>query len=167
MKNLKIKSVFTTLFCLSLIVVSAQKIKLQEGTSMRIAIRQELNSKTAEVGDIIDLEVVDDVDVDGVVVIKSGTPAKGEITEASKAKMLGKPGKIDFIVNFTRSVDGQNIRLRSNRKFSGNSSTGGVIAAAAIVNPLFLLIKGKNISIKPGQNFTAYIDKDYTIFTGQ
>lgn len=143
---------------------TSQNMKLQEGTSLRIALKEEINSKTAQVGDFVALEVIDDVDVNGVIVITAGTPLKGEITEASKAKMMGKAGKIDFIVTFTRSVDGQNIRLRtSNKSFSGTNKQGGIIAAAVIVNPLVLLLKGKNITLKKGQNFSAYIDKDYVI----
>jgi len=165
MKPLKILMILL-LLCLSLNIVQAQSVKLQEGTSLRIALKQELNSKTAEVGSIVELEVIDNVEVDGSIVIASGTPVKGEITEASKAKMMGKAGKIDFIITYTRSVDGQNIRLRSTQTFAGKEGTGGVVAAAVLVAAPLIFIKGKDITINKGRNFNAFVDKDY-IFNKQ
>jgi hypothetical protein len=42
----------------------------------------------------------------------------------------------------------------------------GVIAVAAIINPLLLLIKGKNISYEEGIEFDAYVAEDYDLNPG-
>src|SRR5688572_18459718 len=123
-----------------------QTVKLQEGTSIRLALKEELNSKTAAVGNPVEMEVSEDVVVDGQVVIRAGTHVKGEVTQNSKAKMLGKQGTIDFIVNFTSSVDNQNIRLRSTRKYEGKNKSAGMAVAAAFALPA-IFIKGKEAVI--------------------
>jgi uncharacterized caspase-like protein len=142
--------------------VKYKTVRLQEGTTIRLVLKEELNSKTAAVGDPVELEVNEDITVDGFVVIKAGTPVRAEITEASKAKMLGKQGKIDFIANFTTSVDNQNIRIRSSRKFEGKNKTAGM-AIAAYFAPVALLIKGKEAKIPKGTMFNGYVDNTYTI----
>jgi Caspase domain len=143
---------------------SKQKtVRLQEGTTIRLILKDELSSKTAAVGDVVELEVNEDVVVEGWIVIKAGTPVKAEITEASKAKMLGKQGKIDFIANFTTSVDNQNIRIRSSKKFEGKNKTTGVVAAAVIIAPVALIFKGKEAKLPKGTLFNGYVDNTYTI----
>jgi hypothetical protein len=142
---------------------SSQKtVKLMEGTTIRLALREELSSKTAAVGDIVELEVLDDVMAEDQVVIRANTALKGEVTVSAKAKMLGQQGKIDFTVNYVSSVDKQNIRLRSTQKFEGKNQTTGMAVAALFALPA-VFIKGKEAVIPRGTRFNAYIDKDYVI----
>ncbi len=139
-------------------------VRLQEGTTIRLILKEALNSKTAIIGDPVELEVNEDVVVDGYTVIKAGTPVKAEITEASKAKILGKQGKIDFIATFTTSVDNQSICIRSSIKSEGKNKTAGVVTAAAILGaPLLIVIKGKEAKLPKGKLFNGYIDNTYTI----
>jgi hypothetical protein len=142
-----------------------QSVKLQEGTSIRLTLKEELNSKKASVGDPVEMEVSEDVEIDGYVVIKAGTHVKGEVTQNSKAKMLGKQGTLDFIVTFTSSVDNQNIRLRSTRKFEGKNKSAGMAVAAAFALPA-LFIKGKEAVIPKGTQLSAFVDNSYTIQIG-
>jgi hypothetical protein len=142
-----------------------QSVKLQEGTSIRLALKEELNSKKASVGDPVEMEVSEDVEIEGQVVIKTGTHVKGEVTQNSKAKMLGKQGTLDFIVTFTTSVDNQNIRLRSTRKFEGKNKSAGMAVAAAFALPA-LFIKGKEAVIPKGTQLSAFVDNSYIIQPG-
>jgi formate dehydrogenase assembly factor FdhD len=145
---------------------NAQKAKgyyLQEGTIVEVMTTEAIDSKSAQEGQTIYLEVADDVQVNGKTVIASGSIVKGEITEASKAKMMGKAGKIDFTIDYVKAIDGTNIRVRSAKSFSGKNKQGGVIAAAVIVSPVALFIKGKDVTIEKGKKFRVYVDKDYAI----
>ena len=159
-----------SLICLLLTVTilsqaQAQKgtYLLQEGTIVEVMTTEPINSKTAEEGTTIYLEVADDVEVRGKIVIAAGSIVKGEITEASKAKMLGKAGKLDFTIDYVKAIDGTNVRLRSNRSFEGKNKQGGVIAAAVLLSPVALFVKGKDITIDKGKKFRVYVDKDYKI----
>lgn len=142
--------------------VKGQPVRLQEGTGIRLILNEEINSRTATIGDPVELEVLEDVLVDGQIVIKAGSPVKGEIIESSKAKMFGKAGKIDFIANYALSVDGQNVRVRSTKKFEGKNRTAGMVVAAYFFLPA-VFMKGKEAKIDKGTRFNGYIDNSYTI----
>ena len=143
---------------------SFAQVKLQDGTQVDIVTTELITSKSAKEGDQVIFQMAEDVLVDGKVVIKAGSVVKGQITEAEHAKILGKAGKLDFSLDYGKTVDGQNIRLRSSKSFEGTDKQGGVIAAAYFFAPL-LFIKGKDVTIEKGKRFTVYVDRDYMINT--
>ena len=107
--------------------------------------------------------MAEDVIVDGKIVIKGGSVVKGEITEAERAKMFGKAGKLDFSLDYAKAVDGQNIRLRATKSLEGKDKSAGVIAVAVLFAPVAIFIKGKDVTLEKGKRFTVYVDRDYTI----
>ena len=154
------------LLVLNLITISlyAQKVKLAEGTPVKVKIVAELSSKTAQVGDILSFTVVENIKVGGKILIDSNSNATGEVIEAQKARSLGRPGKLDFTINFTKAIDDQIIKVRATeKKLSGTNRTGGVIAAAVIFAPVAIFIKGKDVVIEKDKEFLVFIDKDYEI----
>ena len=140
---------------------AGSEVVLQEGTVVQVVTTEAISSKTAEVGTTIFLEVAEDVEVNGKIVIAAGSVVKGEITEAGKAKMMGKGGKIDFTIDYAKAVNGTNVRLRSANSFQGKNRQGGVIAAAVLVSPVALLFKGKDVTVEKGRKFRVYVDRDY------
>jgi hypothetical protein len=142
-----------------------KSVELREGNVIRLRLLEDLSSKTAEVGDMVTLEVSEPVMCKGKVVIESGARATGVVVESSSAKMAGKKGKLNFTIDYAKAVDGTNVRLRSVSGGSGEgkSRTGGLIAAAYFISPAALLFKGKEAQIEKGQSFTCYIDEDVEI----
>ena len=70
-------------------------------------------------------------------------------------------------IDSARVVDGEKVALRAVKEVKGGSHTGamtGAIVATAIVffpaAPLFLFMKGKDITIPKGTEITAYINGD-------
>lgn len=140
----------------------AQKT-LYEGTVVRVRLVETLDSRTASVGDMVTLEVADPVAVDGVVVIELGAKVTGKVLISEKNKNLGRKGKLDFSIDFAKARDGQNVPLSSNVKQGGKDATVGVVAAAALINPLALFIKGKAAVINKGTEFNCYVERTMEI----
>lgn len=164
MKNLFL--ILSLLFCINLSTV-AQTITLQEGTVVRVELLETLDSRLAKVGDLVNLRVDEDVEVDGTVIIKRGAEATGRVTISQASKMAGKKGMLDFTIDYTKTITGKNIRLNTTTNGgNGKSYTAGVIAAAAIINPLALLVKGKNVTVEKGRVFSAYVGQDYELILG-
>lgn len=154
---------FSALFCISLSLTAQNAITLQEGTVVRVELLETLDSRLVKVGDLVNLRVDEDVEVDGVVSIKRGTEVTGRVTVSQPSKMLGKKGTLDFTIDYTKSVTGRNIHLNTTANGGdGKSYTGGAIAAV-IVSPLFLLAKGKNVTVEKGKVFSAYVGQDYEL----
>src|SRR5579883_2414668 len=71
-------------------------IKLEEGTPVRLRLMQDINSATAQAGQTLSFEVIDDVKVGSTIVIAEGSQAIGTIVEAEAKKSLGRAGKLAF-----------------------------------------------------------------------
>lgn len=136
---------------------------IQEGTVVRVRLLETLDSRTANNGDLVYLEVSDPIIVEGTIIIESGAKVTGKIIESVRNKNLGRKGKLDFTIDFVKSVDGQNIPLTSNVKQGGKDGVVGVVAAAALINPLALFIKGKAAIINKGSEYNCYVARSIQV----
>ena len=93
--------------------------------------------------------------------LRKGLEAYGKVTEAQKRKELGKSGKLSFSIDYLKLDDGRIIKLTAQQKSNGNDKTGTAVAEAAVLSPLFLLKKGKDVKYKIGDKFVAYLAEDY------
>ena len=136
---------------------------VSEGTVIRVRLLESLDSRQAKMGDIVNLEATEPVMVDGVMLVEPGAKVVGKVVDAVKNKSMGRKGKLDFSIDFVRAKDGQNIPLSSNIKQGGKDEVVGVVAAAVIVSPLALFIKGKAAVIEKGTEFSVYVSKSVSI----
>lgn len=158
----KISGLLLILIVAFVFEVQGQKT-IYEGTVVRVRLNETLDSRTAAMGELVSLEVVDPIQVDGTTLIEAGAKVTGKITESVKNKNLGRKGKLDFTIDFAKAIDGQNVPLSSNIKQGGKDAVVGVVAAAAIVNPLALFIKGKAAVINKGAEFNCYVSRSIDI----
>ena len=137
------------------------------GTPIKLRLSQTVTSATAKQGDEIPFEVMDEVQVNGVTVLKKGSTAIGVVTEAQSKKSMGRAGKLNMTISYARLVDGEKVALRAVSDNKGGSHTGamtGAMVATSLIiwpaAPFFLFIKGKDITIPQGTAITAFIDGD-------
>lgn len=140
-----------------------ETVTLPEGSEFTVATIDELSSKTAATGDPVTLEVTENVQVNGVVVITSGTKVRAVVSDVVHAGRMGKSGSLNLRLESTTSVDGQKVRLRATRAARTDDKTGSTVALAVVVSPLFLLRKGSDVHYKPGTAVTAYTDEPVVI----
>ena len=105
------------------------------------------------------------------IVIPQGSTSVGTVTQAVPKRRLGRTGKLDFSVERVVAVDGTSVPLRySPTKREGGSkaaTTGALTAGAAIVfwpaAPVFLLMKGKDVTVNKGIVFEVFTDQRFTL----
>ena len=138
-------------------------IVLDDGTPLRLRTTRSISSSEAHVDDRVDFEVVDDVKVGDVVIIRHGTPAIGTVTEAQPKGRMGRGGKLNVNIDFTKTVTGEKVSLRGVKDVKGGGHQGamtGAMVGTAIVfwpaAPLFLFMKGKDITVPKGHEFAVY-----------
>jgi hypothetical protein len=103
------------LFVQSSIINVAQttdKLKVEEGTQVRLRLMQTINSGTVQTGQTISFEVLDDVIINEQVVIKEGAPAWGIVEEAEGKKSFGRGGKLKIRLDYVKAVDSTKIPRR-------------------------------------------------------
>lgn len=132
---------------------------LLQGTAVYTTTEREVSSKVARVGDRIPLRVAEDVVVDGVTVIRAGTPGTGEVTRIDKKGMFGKSGKIEARVLSVR-VGKHSISLTGTANDEGSGGTAGVVAAALLLWPVAPFVTGKSATLPPGTRMTGWVESD-------
>lgn len=143
---------------------------LFDGTPLKLRIGRTMSSKDAKTGETVDFEVLEDVKVNDVLVIPRGGTAFATVTEAQSARRMGRGGKLNINIDHVRLITGEKVALRAIKDAKGGGHVGamtGAIVATAIVffpaAPLFLFIKGKEITIPKGTEITAYVNGDINL----
>lgn len=150
--------------------VPAKPNTLLDGTPVKLRIGRNVSSVDAKIGEHVDFEVLEEVQVMGVVVIAKGATASATVTEAQPKRRMGREGKLEMTLDSVRLVDNEKAALTATAGGKGGSHTGamvGAMAATAIFtlggSALFLLMHGKDITIPKGAETTAYIRGDMAL----
>ena len=134
---------------------------LRAGTEIPLITREELTTrkKKLRVGQRFQMEVASSVTQGGVVVIPSGTPAIGEITEIRNKGMWGKSGYIGARIVSLRLGE-RHVRLTGTFDDKGVTGTGGVVAAVAFIPVAGFFTTGTSAFIASGSAAKGFLDED-------
>src|SRR5882672_2627868 len=72
---------------------------LEDATPVRMRINRTVSSADAQVNDTVDFEVLDDVKVKDVIVVRRGSMAWGTVTEAQPKRRMGRGGKLNINID--------------------------------------------------------------------
>jgi hypothetical protein len=140
---------------------------LEDSTPVRLRINRTVSSGDAHVGDTIDFEVLEDVSLNGTLVIPKGGLAFATVTEAQAKRRMARGGKLDINIDYVKLIDDEKAALRSVKDMKGGGHTGamvgGMVATSLVffpAAPFFLFMHGKDISIPKGTEITAYVNGD-------
>lgn len=154
-------------------VVPGQMI-LQEGTPVKLRLTRNVSSADATVGESVDFEVLDEIVVNGIVVIPKGGTAIGTVTEAVPKRRMGRAGKLEIVLDYVRLADTEKAPIRAVKDAKGGSHVGamtiGIVATGLVffpAAPLFLLMHGKDITVPKGAEVTGYVNGDLKLLTAR
>jgi hypothetical protein len=133
-----------SLLCLSSLLF-AERVRLQEGTAVRVRLKAELMSDRVEEGNRVDFEVARPVVVRGMIVIPEGALAWGAVQSVKKDK------SIKFDIEGVRLPDLTEIKLRCIREKSKNPGKDQIKIETQY---------GETVGVPRGSEFTAYIDEE-------
>ena len=135
---------------------------LRVGTEVPLRLVEELTTKgkNLRVGARFHLEAAEQVLVNGVVVIPSGSPAVGEITDIRNKGMWGKSGKLNARILYV-TVNGRQIRLSGAFDDKGVAGGIGATAVAALVFlPAGFFMTGTSAKVPAGTVVKSFVDED-------
>jgi hypothetical protein len=146
---------------------SAKGFVLEDGTPVKMRINRTISSGDAHVGDTIDFEVLEDISLNGTLVIPKGGLAFATVTQAQAKRRMARGGKLDINIDYVKLVSSEKAALRAVKDMSGGGHTGamvgGMVATSLVffpAAPFFLFMHGKDISIPKGTEITAYVNGD-------
>jgi hypothetical protein len=147
-----------------------QQAVLPEGTPLRMRMNRTVSSADANVGDNVDFETLDDVNLGDLVVIPHGSTAMATVTEAVPKRRMARGGRLGMNIDYVRLPSGAKLALRGVQGGKGGGHTGamtGAIVATSIVffpaAPFFLFMHGKEMVIPKGHEVTVYTNTDYVL----
>jgi hypothetical protein len=159
-----------TLACVSAGAVYAQSAtspenRLQDGTPVRLRLQRTISSAEAQVDERVDFDVLEEVKVNGTLVIPKGSVALGTVTAAQPKRRMARGGKLDINIDSVRMANGEAVALRAVKNLSGGghtgAMTGAMIATSLVVwpaAPFFLFMHGKDVTVPKGTEITAYVN---------
>jgi hypothetical protein len=140
---------------------------LEDGSPIKLRLNRNLSSADAHTGDTVDFDVIEDVTLNGTLVIPKGGLAFATVTEAQSKRRMARGGKLNVNIDYVKLLDSEKAPLRAVKEVKGGGNTGamtGGIVATGIVffpaAPLFLFMHGKDITIPKGTEITAYVSGD-------
>jgi hypothetical protein len=143
---------------------------LEDGTPVHLVLSENLSSADAVTGQTVQFEVVEDVIVNGLLVIPHGATAWATVTDAEHKRRMGRAGKLDINIDKVRLADGEKAMLRAVKDAKGGGHTGAMVGAMVATSlvvwpaaPLFLLMHGKDVTIPKGTNISAFVQGDVTL----
>jgi hypothetical protein len=146
---------------------SAKGFVLEDATPMRLRFNRTVSSADAHVGDTVDFEVLQDISVNGTLVIPKGGMAFGTVTEAQPKRRMARGGKLEINLDYVKLLDSEKAALRAVKGGKGGGHTGamtaGIVATGLVffpAAPFFLFMHGKDITIPKGAEVTAYVNGD-------
>ncbi len=140
---------------------------LKDDTPVKLRLTRTLSSANAKVGERVDFEMLEKIQVNDVAVIPKGSAAWGTVTEARHRCIAFRGAKLNVGIKAVTLADGETAGLRAVRRFQAEGrgeSMRGVMVVTGLVFfpalPLFLLTPGHNIEIPEGTEIFAYINGD-------
>ena len=140
---------------------------LEDETPVRLRLNRTISSADAHLGDTVDFETLDDITVNGTLVIPKGGLAFATVTEAQAKRRMARGGKLDINIDYVKLVSGDKAALRAVKDVKGGGHTGGMVGGMVVTSlvffpaaPFFLFMHGKDISIPKGTEITAYVNGD-------
>jgi hypothetical protein len=150
--------------------VAPKALLLEDGTVVHLVLGENVSSADAVTGQTVDFEVVDDVVVNGFIVIPRGSTAWATVTDAEHKRRMGRAGHVNMNIDKVRLADGEKALLRAVKDSQGGSNTGKMVGAMAVTaiftlggSALFLLAHGKDTTIPKGTAVTAFVQGSVTL----
>lgn len=134
---------------------------LRTGTEVPLRLREQLTTKGKElrVGQRFQMETAENIMVNGITVIPSGSPAIGEITDVRNKGMWGKSGHLGARILYV-TVNGRQIRLSGSFDDKGVTGTGAVVGAIAFLPIAGFFTTGTSAKVSSGSAVKGFIDED-------
>jgi hypothetical protein len=137
---------------------------LRAGSPIPVALSEALTTKGKhlKVGQRVQLEVAQDVLLNGRVVVPARSPVEGVLTEVRNKGMWGKSGGIHLQMKSV-SINGSSIRLKGDMDSRGDTGTAGVVGAIVAFPIAGFFVTGTSAEMPLNMPGRAFLDQDIAL----
>ena len=142
------------------------EVLVPDATELRLRLEHPVSSASATVNQALVFKVTADVVLDGRTVIAKDAEARGTVTRAQHRKGFGRRGKLEFTIAVVEAVDGQKLRLDGSQSLRGKDLYGTAGVVTILTGPFGVFVKGRDIEIPAGTEYTVYTAGDRRVTAG-
>lgn len=137
---------------------------LRAGAPVPVVLSEFLTTKGKglKVGQRVQLEVAQDVLLNGRVVIPARSPVEGVLTEVRNKGMWGKSGAIRLHINSV-NINGTIIRLKGDMDSRGETGTAGVVGSLVVLPVAGFFVTGTSAEMPLNMPGRAFLDQDIAL----
>ena len=132
-------------------------VYIPKKTPLKVELVNSISSKTAQKGENVSIRLLDNLIVNGVVVIPKGTIGRAYVYKARSAGAFGRKGKLMIAGQEFKTINNVSVPLKQGLTGEGDSDAGGVAVAAVISIVGGAFMKGTNIEYPAGTTFTVEV----------
>lgn len=134
--------------------------QISENILIKVALTEDIGSKTLQVGDTVNFAVAEDVFQGDKLIFAKGLEGFGTVISVRKAKgWIGMNGKVEIDFNKIRCLDGRTINIYVGEESKNKLIENKMIAGASLVGMNLnsdldkALVRGKNLNVTAGTEF--------------
>ena len=135
---------------------------LPQGTPIRLRLMQQLHSQENRTGDRFDLEVAEDVMLNGVVIIPRGSRGIGEITRIRRKGMWGRSGRLETRL-LSVTANGMTVPISGGVAERGDTGTAGVVASVVVLPIAGFFVTGTSAILPVGTGFDGHTNSEIRV----
>ena len=135
-------------------------IYIPKRTAMEVQLMDRMDCKKVQKYQAVDFKTVENLIINGVVVIPAGTIGKGYVYEVQKPGGFGRKGVLRIAAYEIKTVNGIKVLLMKGLEGKGKTDGGAVAVAAAVSLVGGIFMKGSGVVYEPGTNFTVEVKND-------
>lgn len=140
-----------------------KNIVLKAGTIVPLQAVNQVKAADVEEGQIVDFKVVQNVKVDDICVIPSGTLVKGKVTEAKKSSLAGTKGKLNINISSLNLPSGEPVYFtNTDVRINGKNRTPLAVATGIFIWPC-IFIPGTKAVMPAGYEVQATVAANTSI----
>ncbi len=129
-------------------------------TPITLELTQPISSKKSKKNTTFILKTVDNIILNGTVIIPKGEEVRGKVIDSHGNGMFGRGGRLVVDIPSIRTINNVNIPLNGYVNGYGSDDTGAVAVTAVVSLVGGFFMRGENIYYEPGQLFTVTVQKD-------
>lgn len=141
---------------------SQGEVILPQGTAIQLRLMDRLSTKITQKGETFDLEVIEDVVVDGTTIVPAGTLAVGEVTRSDAKGPFGKSGKLEARILYLK-FGGRPLRVSGTLSVAGDGGTTETVLTALAAGTLAFAVTGKSAVLEPGTELFVHTDRPISV----
>lgn len=135
-------------------------IYIPKRTAMEVQLMDRLDCKKIQKYQAVDFKTVENLIINGVVVIPAGSIGKGYVYEVQKPGGFGRKGVLRVAAYEIKTVNGIKVPLMKGLEGKGKTDGGAVAVAAAVSLLGGIFMKGSGVVYEPGTSFMVEVKND-------